>query len=52
MNHASSRSHAIFTLNIDIVDVEHVDNTINSKLQLVDLAGSERSNMTGNTGLA
>lgn len=52
MNHASSRSHAIFTLNVDMIDITHIDNTVNSKLQLVDLAGSERSSMTGNTGIA
>jgi kinesin family protein 22 len=43
LNHASSRSHAIFTLIVDIVDNSNVDNVIQSKLQLVDLAGSERS---------
>jgi hypothetical protein len=52
LNHASSRSHAIFTLTFEIVDNASVDNIVQSKLQLVDLAGSERSSMTGNTGLA
>ena len=52
LNHASSRSHCIFTLQIDIVDNSAVDNTIVSKLQLVDLAGSERQSATGTTGLA
>jgi hypothetical protein len=42
LNQASSRSHSIFTLTLDIVDNAAVDNTIVSKLQLVDLAGSER----------
>lgn len=42
LNQASSRSHCIFTLTLDIVDNAAVDNTIVSKLQLVDLAGSER----------
>ena len=52
LNHASSRSHAIFSLTLEIIDNSAVDNVISSKLQLVDLAGSERSSMTGNTGLA
>ena len=43
LNHASSRSHAIFTLTIEIIDNSAVDNVIISKLQLVDLAGSERT---------
>ena len=43
LNHASSRSHAIFTLQVEIVDKANVDNLVTSKLQLVDLAGSERS---------
>jgi hypothetical protein len=52
LNQASSRSHSIFTLTLDIVDNAAVDNTIVSKLQLVDLAGSERQSATGTTGLA
>ena len=52
LNHASSRSHAIFTIIVDITDNSNVDNTVQSKMQLVDLAGSERSSQTGNTGLA
>jgi len=52
LNHASSRSHSIFTMTIDIVDNSAVDNTIVSKLQLVDLAGSERQSITGTSGLA
>jgi len=52
LNHASSRSHAIFTLTFEIIDNSAVDNVVVSKLQLVDLAGSERSSLTGNTGLA
>ena len=52
LNHASSRSHAIFTLSVEIIDNSAVDNVITSKMQLVDLAGSERSAQTGNTGLA
>ena len=42
MNHASSRSHTIFSLTVNRVNVNYPDNIINSKLQLVDLAGSER----------
>ena len=52
LNHASSRSHAIFSLTCEIVDNGNVDNVVTSKMQLVDLAGSERSSQTGNTGLA
>lgn len=43
LNHASSRSHAIFTLQAEIVDNNNVENLVTSKLQLVDLAGSERT---------
>ncbi len=42
LNHASSRSHSIFSLTVEMVDNAAVDNTVVSKLQLVDLAGSER----------
>ena len=42
LNHASSRSHSIFSLTVEMVDNAAVDNTVLSKLQLVDLAGSER----------
>jgi len=52
MNQQSSRSHAIFSLRVDLIDNSSVDNVVTSKLQLVDLAGSERSSLTGNTGLA
>ena len=51
LNAQSSRSHAIFTLTMEIIDNSAVDNVITSKMQLVDLAGSERSSQTGNTGL-
>ena len=51
LNHASSRSHAIFTVTLESVDPENIDNVVISKLQLVDLAGSERVGQTGNTGL-
>lgn len=52
MNHASSRSHCIFTVNLSIMDSKNTDNVIHSKLQLVDLAGSERVGLTGSSGLA
>jgi kinesin family protein 4/21/27 len=42
MNFSSSRSHSIFTINVEQVDPSNPDNVITSKLQLVDLAGSER----------
>jgi len=45
MNHASSRSHCIFTILIEIRDKKN--NSIrSSKLNLVDLAGSERTYKT------
>ena len=45
MNHASSRSHCIFTIQIEIRDKKN--NSIrSSKLNLVDLAGSERTYKT------
>ena len=43
LNQSSSRSHAIFTLQAEIVENSNVDVSVISKLQLVDLAGSERS---------
>jgi hypothetical protein len=42
MNLSSSRSHSIFTINIEQIDPSNSENLIISKLQLVDLAGSER----------
>ncbi|XP_073987839.1 chromosome-associated kinesin KIF4-like [Rhodnius prolixus] len=50
MNAQSSRSHAIFTINIRITPKEKPTETIMSKFHLVDLAGSERSKKTGATG--
>ena len=52
MNADSSRSHSIFTINIEILDEgadggEHIRA---GKLNLVDLAGSERQSKTGATG--
>ncbi|CAI2381549.1 unnamed protein product [Moneuplotes crassus] len=42
LNKASSRSHTIFTINVERVNKEDSDDIVKSKLQLVDLAGSER----------
>ncbi|XP_077428296.1 kinesin-like protein KIF16B [Vanacampus margaritifer] len=52
MNHVSSRSHAIFTLNFTQAkfDAEMPSETL-SKIHLVDLAGSERADATGATGV-
>jgi kinesin family protein 5 len=50
MNESSSRSHCIFTFNINQVSLED-STTVISKLNLVDLAGSERVNRSGATGL-
>lgn len=52
MNSASSRSHCIFTINVEQSSADDVNNVVISKLQLVDLAGSERAGLTGNTGVA
>lgn len=53
MNDASSRSHAVFTLEVKqvVYNPEH-DTTEEktSRIRLVDLAGSERATATGNTG--
>jgi hypothetical protein len=51
LNHASSRSHAIFTITIETVGPSNLDNVVTSKLQLVDLAGSEKISSTGTTGV-
>ena len=48
MNEMSSRSHAIFIVNVNRRDEN--GNVRNSKLKLVDLAGSERASMTGAVG--
>ena len=42
MNLTSSRSHTIFCVTVEQIDIQHPDNIVISKLQLVDLAGSER----------
>ncbi|KAJ0251978.1 Kinesin motor domain-containing protein [Hirschfeldia incana] len=48
MNIQSSRSHAIFTISLQITTAEEV---LCAKLRLVDLAGSERANRTGADGI-
>ncbi|KAM6296236.1 LOW QUALITY PROTEIN: kinesin-like protein KIF17 [Aegotheles albertisi] len=52
MNKDSSRSHSIFTVNIEIstVDEPGQDHLRAEKLNLVDLAGSKRKSKTGATG--
>lgn len=52
MNKQSSRSHCVFTLNIERRSrVESIEKVIFSKLHLVDLAGSERTKKTGSSGI-
>ena len=46
MNKTSSRSHAIFTLLLNIVSKDDPSNVTVSKFHLVDLAGSERQKKT------
>lgn len=48
LNKASSRSHTIFTLNIERINTEDTDDIVRNKLQLVDLAGSERLSYVSN----
>eukprot|EP00040_Diaphanoeca_grandis_P044292 m.270485 g.270485 ORF g.270485 m.270485 type:complete len:1035 (-) comp90404_c0_seq1:8-3112(-) len=53
MNRESSRSHAVFTLNVKTVTVDDdsgVENTKESQLNLIDLAGSERQRHTKASG--
>ncbi|XP_033029592.1 kinesin-like protein KIF17 isoform X5 [Lacerta agilis] len=52
MNKDSSRSHSIFTINMEIyvVDERGQDHLRAAKLNLVDLAGSERQSKTGAVG--
>ncbi|KAK9459852.1 P-loop containing nucleoside triphosphate hydrolase protein [Lipomyces oligophaga] len=54
MNASSSRSHAVFTINLKRVQSDlALDETIEettSRIRFVDLAGSERANSTGATG--
>ncbi|CAL4144988.1 unnamed protein product, partial [Meganyctiphanes norvegica] len=50
MNATSSRSHAIFSLHVEMKNKEGDDNVISAKFHMVDLAGSERAKKTGATG--
>ncbi|CAG9824939.1 unnamed protein product, partial [Phaedon cochleariae] len=50
MNSQSSRSHAIFTVNMSMTNKENRKEYKVSKLHLVDLAGSERPKKTGAVG--
>eukprot|EP00347_Sterkiella_histriomuscorum_P003183 403365273 len=48
MNHASSRSHCIFSINVDQYSPNNPDQPmVSSKMFLVDLAGSERISFIG-----
>lgn len=53
LNMTSSRSHAIFTMNIEISTFSSGGQRsyINSRLHVVDLAGSERASRTGADGI-
>lgn len=52
MNADSSRSHSIFTINLEMIqqDEDGEEHIRAGKLNLVDLAGSERQSKTGSTG--
>eukprot|EP00756_Hemistasia_phaeocysticola_P064114 Hpha_TRINITY_DN7542_c0_g1::TRINITY_DN7542_c0_g1_i1::g.18770::m.18770/K20196/KIF3B; kinesin family member 3B len=52
LNDRSSRSHTLFTLKLECVDIEipEAPKRVVSKFNLVDLAGSERQSKTGSTG--
>ena len=53
MNNQSSRSHAVFTLNVTFSLTDQTSGVTGetvSKLSLVDLAGSERATKTGAVG--
>ncbi|KAL3286993.1 hypothetical protein HHI36_001479 [Cryptolaemus montrouzieri] len=50
MNSQSSRSHAIFTLNICMQARNNIEENKTAKFHLVDLAGSERPKKTGAVG--
>ncbi|RHY32161.1 hypothetical protein DYB32_002809, partial [Aphanomyces invadans] len=50
MNAASSRSHCIYTIYVESIDLENPSLVTTTKLCLVDLAGSERIVKTGATG--
>ena len=48
MNQDSSRSHSIFTITMEMLDITgNADSIRTGKLNLVDLAGSERQAKTG-----
>ncbi|ETW10541.1 hypothetical protein, variant 4 [Aphanomyces invadans] len=51
MNAASSRSHCIYTIYVESIDLENPSLVTTTKLCLVDLAGSERIVKTGATGV-
>jgi kinesin family protein 4/21/27 len=51
LNEVSSRSHSIFALTLESMDLKDPNHITVSKLQLVDLAGSEKQSLTGTTGL-
>lgn len=50
MNLASSRSHCLFTLEVESCQVTVPEEVITSKFTLVDLAGSEKLSVTGKMG--
>ncbi len=52
MNVDSSRSHSIFTINLEMMEVgeDGKERLRAGRLNLVDLAGSERQSKTGSTG--
>ena len=52
MNDCSSRSHSIFTINVEMCekDNEGEEHYMLGKLNLVDLAGSEKQSKTGASG--
>ncbi len=47
---ASSRSHTIFTIRLETIDLQNPEIQTLSKIELVDLAGSERIGLTGTEG--
>ncbi|OCF54182.1 microtubule motor protein [Kwoniella mangroviensis CBS 10435] len=48
LNSSSSRSHAILTLYLDMIEDHNPSNRKSGKICLTDLAGSENNNLTGN----